>query len=251
MQSLALISGLIGALISAGLSYWIRATLDRRNQKESEARLAYVYFVRISELVAMDLVVSSFIKIMAGESARESLVSKDGTFEPSHKLSVLLAQEIQKLTTEKLKETPGLSIIPVFLKSQLEALSESKLSAEQLSKLPRETVFTYSLFLNYLSHLRGTVLLWMTSFEEQQTSWVTPEAIHDQWIGVSRFFGHARSLRAALVLAGAATKSEASTLLQKQVSTYNEIIYAKFQHQPKLKAAIAEAKSAAADAANI
>lgn len=103
MQTVALISGLIGALISAGLSYWIRATLDRRNQKESEARLAYVYFVRISEQVAIELVVSSFIKIMAGERARESLASRDGTFEPSHKLSVLLAEEIQKLTPREAK----------------------------------------------------------------------------------------------------------------------------------------------------
>lgn len=139
----------------------------------------------------------------------------------------------------------------MFLKSQLEALSESKLSAEQLSKLPRETVLTYSLFLNYLSQLRGIVLLWISSFEEQQISWVTPEAIHDQWLAISRYFDHARHLRAALVLAGAATNTEASALLQKQVGTYNETIYAKFQHQPKLQAAIAEAKCAASDAAKV
>ena len=250
MQSLALISGLIGALISAGLSYWIRATLDRRNLKDAETRLAYVYFVRISELVALEVVVTSFVKIFAGEHAREVLGSKDGSFEPSHKLSVLLAQEIQKLTPEKINETPGISMVPVFLKSQLEAMGESKLSAEQLSKLPRESVLTYSLFLNYLSHLRSVVLLWMVFFEEQQASWITPESIHDQWLAVTRFFEHARKLRSAFLLAGAATNSEATALLQKQISTYNENLLAKFQHQPKLQAAIVEA-NAAADAAKI
>lgn len=251
MQTVALISGLIGALISAGLSYWIRATLDRRNQRESEVRLAYVYFVRISEQVAIEIVIGSFIKTMAGQHVRDSLVSKDGAFEPSHKVSVLLAQEIQKLTPEKLKESPGLSTVPVFLKSQLEALSESKLSAEQLSNLPRETILTYSLFLNHLSQLRGIVLLWMLFFEEQQTSWVTPEAIHDQWLAISRYFDHARRLRAALILGGAASKSEASALLEKQVGTYNETVFSKFQHQPKLKAAIEEAKTAATNAAKV
>lgn len=248
MQNLALISGLIGALISASLSYWIRATLDRRNVREAERKLAYVYFVQISEFVAFEIVATSFIKNLvklAGQQLQETLRSKDDSFEPSHKLSVMFANEIKKLTSEKLKETPGLSIVPIFLQSQLDAISDSKLSAEQLSKLPKETVLTYSLFLNYLSQLRGVVLLWMAFFEQQQTSWVTPEAIHDQWLAVTRLFENARKLRSLLLDAGAVSRSEASELLQKQVSTYNENLLAKLRHQPKLKAAIVEAETSA------
>jgi hypothetical protein len=248
MQNLALISGLIGALISAGLSYWVRATLDRRNIREAERKLAYVYFVRISEFVAAEIVVTSFIKNLVkvvGPQTQEFLRSKDGSFEQSHKLSVLFATEIKKLTPEKLKETPGLSIVPILLQSQLEAMSDSKLSAEQLSKLPKESVLSYSLFLNYLSHLRGVLLLWIAFFEQQQTSWVTPEAIHDQWLAVARLFEHARKLRSALLDAGAASPSEATELLQRQVRTYNENLLAKFQHQPKLQAAIVEAETSA------
>lgn len=255
MQNIALLSGLIGALISAGLSYWIRAKLDRRNLRDAEVRLAYVYFVKISEFVAIEVVVSSLInsviKVCGSERVQEELSSKDGSFEPSHKASALITHEIQKLTPEKIKETPSLSIIPVFLKSQLEAMSESKLSAEQLSKLPKETVLTYSLFLNYLSHLRGVILLWTIFFEQQNTSWVTPEAIHDQWLAVTRFFEYARKLRFALLSAGAASTSEASALLQNQVNTYNETILAKLKHQPKLQAAMAEVNKAAADATKV
>lgn len=250
MQSIALISGLIGALISAGLSYWVRASLDRRNLRDAEKRLAYVHFVRISELVAIDIVLRSFIKVYVTEDMLKELAAKDSTFEPSHKISVLLAKEIQKLTPEKLAEVPGLSIVPVFLKSQLEALSESKLSAEQLSKLPREAVLTYSLFLNYLSHLRGVVLLWTVFFEEKNASWVTPESIHDQWLSVTKFFEHARILRSVLLTTGAVTPAEASALLQKQVNAYNESILAKFRNQPKLQAAISEA-NAIADATKV
>jgi hypothetical protein len=245
MQNIALISGLIGALISAGLSYWIRSSLDRRNLRDGERKLAYVYFVRISDLIALEIVVTSFIKNLVGDRARESLASKDGTFEPSHKLCVLLANEIKKLTPDKLKETPGLSIVPIFLESQLESMSESKLSAEQLSELPKETVLNYSLFLNYGSHLQGVVVLWIAVFEKRQMSWVTPEAIHDQWLAVARLFDHARQLRSALLSAGAASPSEATALLKKQVTTYNENLLANFQHRPKLQAAIAETEAAA------
>lgn len=254
MQNLALLSGLIGALISAGLSYWIRATLDRRNLRNAEVRLAYVYFVRMSEFVAIEIVVTSlvksFIKVI-GEQAQDALSSKDGSFEPSHKISVLIANEIQKLTPEKLKETPSFSIIPVFLKSQMEAVSESKLSDEQLSKLPKETVLTYSLFLNYLSQLRGVILLWTNFFEQQNTSWVTPEAIHDQWLVIYRFFENARKLRSVLLSAGVASPTEASVLLKKQVNTYNDNLLAKLKHQPKLQAALAEVNKAVADATKV
>jgi hypothetical protein len=128
----------------------------------------------------------------------------------------------------------------------LEAITESQLSAEQLAKLPKEIVFSYSLFLTYLSHLRGVVLIWIDFFETQQTSALTPENIHDQWVAVTRFFSQARKLRSELLLAGAATQSESSDLLRKQVSAYNEQIVEKFQHQPKLQAAMAEANKAAA-----
>lgn len=157
----------------------------------------------------------------------------------------MIAKEIRKLTPEKLKETPGLSIIPIFLQSQLEAMSDSKLTAEQLSKLPKETVLTYSLFLRYLSHLRGVVLLWIAFFEKQQTLWVTPEAIHDQWLSVTRLVEYARRLRTALIAAGATSTTEANALLQRQVSAYNEEILAKFQHQPKLHAAMVETETSA------
>lgn len=245
MQGLALTSGLIGALLSAGLSFWIRATLDRRSLRDAERKLAYVHFVGISELVALEIVATSFIKNLVGQRAQEALRSKDGAFEPSHKLSAMIAKEIQKLTPEKLKEMPGLSIIPIFLRSQLEAMSDSNLTAEELSKLPKETVLTYSLFLRYLSHLRGVVLLWIAFFEKQQTLWVTPEAIHDQWLAVTKLFKHARRLRTALLVAGATSASEANALLQRQVSTYNEEMFAKFQHQKKLHDAIVETETSA------
>lgn len=241
MQSIALISGLIGALISAGLSYWVRAILDRRNLRDAEKRLAYVHFVRISDLVAVDIVLRSLIGVYVTEDILKELTSKARTFEPSHKISVLLAKEIQKLTPEKLEEVPGISMVPIFLKFQMEALSESKLSAEQLSKLPKEVVLTYSLFLDHLSHLRGVVLLWTAFFEEKNASWITPESIHDQWLSITRFFDYARILRSALFKAGAVTSAEGSGLLTKQVSTYHDIIFAKLQNQSKIQAAVLEA----------
>jgi len=248
MQIVALFSGLIGALISSGLSYFIRANLDRRNLKEAESRITYVHFVKISEIVAIDAVIKIFVKAYATEDLKAAMKDKDGLFEPSHAICVVLAQQIQKQTPENIKATPGISFVTVYLKSLLESISESKLSTEQLSKLPRETVLNYSSFLSYLSHLQGIILLWSNFIEEPNTEWVTAEAIHDQWLSITKFFEHARILHSSLQRAGSITNNEANVLIRKQSNIMTERYFSKLKHKPKLDAALADANKKAAEA---
>src|SRR5450759_5116222 len=111
MQNVALFSGLIGALISSGLSYFIRATLDRHNLKEAELRITYVHFVKISQIVAIDAVAKIFLNAYATEELKAAIKSKDGLFEPSHAISVIIAQQIQKQTPETIKAAPGISFV--------------------------------------------------------------------------------------------------------------------------------------------
>ena len=241
MQNLAIISGLIGALISAGLSYWIRAKLDRRNLRDAEVRLAYVYFVRISELMAFEVVCREFISKLSKTKEFEffnALLSTElSVFETSHLASVIVAKALHELTPEKIKGTPTLSAIPIILKIQLESIRESKLSAEQLSKLPKDTILAYSLFLNFLSPLQAITALWISSFEEQNVSWVTAEKIHEQWRAIVVLFEHAHILHATLISAGIASASEASALLQKQIDTFSECLLAGTKHKLKLQSA--------------
>ena len=248
MQNIALLSGLIGALLSAALSYWIRASLDKRALRHAESRLAYVHLVQVSQLVAMDVVLTDFIKIYAGDGTLDSLTSKEGAYEPSHKVSALLAQQLQKNTQLEWKSTPGFSIISVYLKSQLDSISDVKLTAEQLSKLPKESVLIYSEFLSYLSNIQGVVLLYISYFEDDKPPVLTAEGIHDQWLTISRFFSHAEKLRLALVKSGAATSKEARALLLMQTSRYRGHLISKLSDQPKIVAALAEVNNEAMDA---
>lgn len=247
MEKIALLSGLIGALLSAALSYGIRASLDKRALRHAESRLAYVHLVQISQLVAMEAVLTNYFRLLVGGRAGDTLTSKDGTFQPSHKISVLLAQQLQKSKPEKWKDEPGFSVVPVFLKSQLDSISDSKLTAEQLSKLPKESVLIYAQFLSYLSHVRGVVLLYVSFFEDEKPPLITAENLHDQWLTMKRFFDHAGKLRLALVSGGAASAIEAATLLQRQVALYNEQLVSKLQDKPKIDAALAQASSEATD----
>ena len=200
--------------------------------------MAYVHLVSVSTVVAADAFVRSYLKTLVGEKAKESLTDPDGVFEPSHAISALLHQELQKLTSEHLSEISGASTIPRFLKGLVESAKESQLSAEQLSKLPKQSVLVYSQYIAYLSHIRGGVEMWATLFETGDTKWLTAEFIHDSWITIDRFCKQATLLRTALVEQGACTKAEAAHLLLQQISQFSQTVASNWTHKPKVEAAV-------------
>ena len=113
--------------------------------------------------------------LVAGKEAQEALTSQEGLFQPGHKISVLIAEAIQKSSPEKWKESSGFSVVPASLKLLLESLAASKLNADQLSELPKESVLIYSQFLIFFSHVSGIVLLYMTILESEKPPVLTAE----------------------------------------------------------------------------
>lgn len=193
----------------------------------------------------MHTVITTYVKTMVGEKI-QSLNSKDGRYQPMHKFSILLADLLKKSEPEKWKESAGFSILPIFLRSQLETISASKLTADQLAKLPRKSILVYSQFLTSLAQIRGIILLYVSVMEDDKPPLVTAENIHDQLIAIKRFFEQAAKLRLGLVQSGAATHSDATILLQMQVTHYSEQLSQKLRDLPQLEAAFAEAGAEAA-----
>lgn len=233
-----LLSGLIGALLSAALGFGIRWYLDRRNLQLAEQRVAYVCLVSVSTVVAADALARSYLKVIVGDRAKETFADPDGVFEPSHAISALLHRELQKLTLERLNEISGASMIPRFLNGLIESAKESKLSAEQLSKLPKQSVLVYTQYITYLLHVQQCLELWATLFETGDAKWPTAQFVHDNWLTVDRFCKQATLLRVALVEHGACTKAEAAALLRQQIKQLSETVLANWEHKPKVEAAV-------------
>ena len=246
MNSVALVSGLIGALLSAGLSYWIRSYLDKKALQISERSLAYVHLIQVSHIVAMRNVLTNYFKALLGDNFTQTMTSKDGLYQPIHKASVVFANLLNNSEPKKWKETAGVSILPVFFKSQLESISASKLTADQLAKLPRDAVLSYSQFLNSLSYVRGIFLIYISLVEDSHPPQITAENIFDQWTTINEFFQRADKLRLALVKNGAATDNGAAMLLANQMATYSEQLLLRLKEQPQVAAALAEVSSDAA-----
>lgn len=247
MQPIAIISGLVGALVSAILGFVVRLILDKRAQRESERRLAYIHLVKVSDVVAADIAVRTVVKPLIPQDAFKELVERDkASFGPSHKLSAMLAEALNKLTKEAIEANPNLKAIPRLARTQLEAAKEFKLTAEQLSKLPKDVVFLSNRLQGLHSHVMQCIDMWGALFEQDERYWITPEGIHDQWMSVVRFASTARELRLALIRYGASTPKEAADLLSLQVSYLIGIVSTKWSDQPKLAAAAAAESSKAA-----
>ena len=84
MQSIALVSGLIGALLSAVFSFLIRRYLDDRAQRQAELKVSYVHYLAVSDILAEDLMLR-YLKALGVAERYAQLASLEGQFEPSHK----------------------------------------------------------------------------------------------------------------------------------------------------------------------
>lgn len=242
MQSLALISGLIGALLSAGLGFMARLILDRRAIQIAERKLAYVYLVRVSEVVAMDIVTRVVIKSLVPPSAIAELQAENDAYSPSHKVSAMLAEMLKSIPLETVRADATYRTIPRFVKAQIESAKDVKLSPEQLSKLPPEVIYDSNRYTTLHGHVMQVIEMWGALFEHGENTWLSPEGIHEQWLTLVRYADSAKQLRSALIAAGAATSVEAAQLLTRHQNQLLEVIAQKWQNQPKLAAA-AEALS--------
>lgn len=247
MESLALISGLIGALLSAGLGFVTRLILDRRTTKIAERKLAYVYLVRVSEVVAMGIVTKDAIKSLVPPSAIAELQAENDAYSPSHKISAIIADTLKSIPLETVRDDPAYRSIPRFAKAQIESAKDVKLSPEQLSKLPPEVIFDSNRYMSLHGHVMQVIEMWGALFEHGENEWLTPEGIHDQWLVLVRFADSAKQLREALITAGAATPTEAAQLLKQQQKQLREVVVQKLQNKPKLAAAEAALSSSQKD----
>lgn len=242
MEASTLISGLIGALISAALSYIVRIKIENRSKRIAQKKQAYVYLVRISEIIAAHVVAKSFISTMINDEVKQKLSAAEEDFEASHAICALLAHHLKDVSDEKISEL-GLKSAPRYFTPLIESTKESRLTPEQLSKLPKKTVYTCHKFQKSLDQILQLTAMWTSYIEDGDRFWVTPEGLHDHWTTITRFLKQAEDTRISLVIYGAATLNEAEVLLDKQVKEAHEAVWTRFRNTSPLAAAAESIKA--------
>lgn len=233
----SLIAGLTGALISAAFSFGIRWYLDGRAQKIAEKKIAYVHFVAVSEVVAMEILVKKHFDALGVTEKYGGLRDPKGAFEPSHKASVLLSAAIMQASPDRLRYPEGHSFDPRLMRRIQDGLKQSQLTAEQVSKLPKETIIATIAFQSSVAQLAGYVDQWTDLLETGARDWVNPGRVHEHWLAIIRFVASARALRSAMVSAGVVTGDEANALLLQQLAVQAKSGFGSTLDAPGLEAA--------------
>ena len=242
MQTIALVSGLIGALVSGALSFGIRMYLDKRAEKEAARKLGYVYMLRVSEFVALEIVVRAYAKAYVSEDLLKTVKPPNSTFDTAHAICAFLAEGLVKRPTADSKTNAQFRKAERLLESMLDGAKETRLSAEQLSKLHRETILASQQFQSQHQQMCLMLQTWSDLISSTDRSWADAAWFHNQWRAAVTFTNSARVLRLALSQYGASTEQEAASVLMRQVRELHDGIAKYISDKPHLDAALDIAK---------
>lgn len=250
METVAIIAGLVGALATAGLSYLVRSHLDRQALKDAERRLAYVHLVLVSWWVASELVIRVVIEKAIAPLLPEKAKGTPDTYGMSHALCVAIEKLIKERGSTTLHEPRDFTPLLAALRSSLEYLKDSRLTPEQLARLPKDCALSYSQFVSGVVTLSFVVDTWRDTLESGRFEWITADTLHGQWLSLVTAFEAARKVRLALIRFGAVEDREAMALLSAQADIVREQVNVHFKQYSKLELARAaiEEKVDGADA---
>jgi hypothetical protein len=230
---LALISGLLGAVITAIFNYFINIKLINRTHKIREQQTAYVYLVKVSLVIAAEIFIKSELKSFMEKAG----LTKSGEDFFGIAMCAVLAEGINKLELENLEE------IKKFLrKAETEKIFDEffdyKISDELLAEFPRTAVVNYSLFSGYASGTKSIIAIWFAWARTGDSTLLTAENIYNQWMTIKNFFASAKALRDILIEKGNVSDKDAMELVNKQLEEIKKGSAEITSAKPKLEAAL-------------
>lgn len=239
---IAILSGLIGALVTAILNYLIQILISKRDQKLNEKKLAYVYLVKISELIVIEVFVKRIVKahVEAYTADINSLKkSADGKFEISHGICATIAKIIADLSVEKLKKLNEYRSVLEIFRDIPETMIDFKLPIEVLSQLPNQAIQHYSYLESQTSTLKYIFKSWSEFIEKGNRIFLSADLLYAQWLNIKFLFEAAHVVRAALIKYGGISNKEAVNLLSAQIQRAKKISNESLSSQSKIKEALA------------
>jgi len=217
---IALLSGLFGAVITAIFNYLINIKLAKRDQKRKEQRMAYVYLIKVSDIVATDLVFRKYfsweVKRRDPDNTLQNFQAKLKSMSPkldmAHGACVLFAKVLNEDDSGRAKIR---DIFRSFSESEkyFEEALRFRLPDELLVQLPRESVIHYSLFIKNILAIDRALNLWVRWAKTGENNLLTTNTLYSQWTAFRDIATNAHHLRDVLIKKGKVSHLEAENML--------------------------------------
>ncbi|HGF4956804.1 hypothetical protein ACEV9O_22580 [Vibrio parahaemolyticus] len=213
MQTLviSILSGLVGATIAAIFNYKIRLKMQEKARLEQEQNFAYVHVALLSQYAAIELWVRQYLDLVLKELDEPI---PQGEFELEHVVSVYIAEAISKVDDEFFEK---IGSVEILIDQVMEGFSNTYLTTDELSKLPRKTVIYYQEYEHFLRHVSAEIKILKTTITRKElVKLVDSKQIHSLIESVKSLFESAKQLEAALAVFGNVSPSEREKMVLKK-----------------------------------
>jgi len=225
MDKFSLGSAIFGGLITAVFSFIIGYIFFWQDKIEKRKRVAYLYYVRISTIIAL----KQFLKKELGEQLDKlRQMPKIDKLYMDHKVSVDLV--------EKLKDESGIEgiigktghdkqTILDLLKKLKDSADENfgfKINDEMLSTLPQNVILHYNYFIGYLKELERTLSVWISSIESNDFSSFKPEDLICQVRNIIKLSESADIISSILIKKSGIKSKDSQDIVNQQINILSE-----------------------------
>ena len=233
---------IILALFAATLGFLIRYALDLHGNRKIENRFAYVFLIKISQIIATHETIKEKMKplfeALSSEPIRRFLSEKDKAFDPGDAMLVVIANAFRKMNHEPIWNIPGCSTMVLKFIDDFESSSKAAvLTPEQLAKFPKNIILEYYLFQRVATHSGAYLPLYKSYFEKHDVAWITAEHIGGQIEILRKIFRSAHLLQSAIIKHCGISQLEANSLVKKLKEAANVDSEATMKLLNQLKAA--------------
>ncbi len=238
----ALLSGTIGALISAFLSYHVRLRAKRKEDSERKKKLALVHFLQLTNFVAADFYCTELVKNLA----KAGWIKAEKEFDFEHELSVLLSDQIAKSDPAAL--TKAHQRLSPYLKGIAPSIDRFNVTAEDLSEMSEVTIYAYTRYVQLGDRLKAAATTIEHWLEKADPTLLDAKTILAAYQTYRDFADAAGVLRAAFVTNAGVTKAYSQRCLMRGYTAVQKEVARSFAVGQKLSNA--EAAAAATRAAS-
>jgi hypothetical protein len=224
MDKNSLVSAIIGGLATAVCSLIIGYIFYWRDKREKRKRVAYLYYVRISQLLTIKKFIDNELKDALYEFRQMSNEDKLYTV---HLACATIVEMLKKIGIDALLESSGQDkqkIIDVFknFKNQADDFFGLKIDDEMLSNLPKNTILHYTFLISELLGLKYILSLWISSVESNDFSSFKAEDILMQGMSIKRLLESTDIVASTLIKKAGIKRKDANNILALQINKYSK-----------------------------
>ncbi|NPT60493.1 hypothetical protein [Paraburkholderia elongata] len=235
----AIVSGLIGALVSAYLSYIVRLKAKHREDSDERKRLAHVNFLLLTNVVAADF----FIKDFSEKLVNARGIKMEGYGLP-HATAVFFATRAAEMSHEDISHVQLL--LKPFIRAAIGATENFEIDQSNLGRMKEVAIYAYYGCQTAMARLKAALDLLDVSLEKGDPRLLDATVFHSVFRAYREYADAAGILRAALQNSAELSSEYSVKCLNRSFAALKAEISASFEHNAKLELAKKAADAATA-----